>query len=127
MTVNEIFKDCLALGLETSDDNGDFNGFILPHFNLLLAEMFHYNNIARERAGKDALESIPVVVSLEEENPYETVFNSAMVYGLFTKLMIADGDTELAPTYLQLYYTHRDSALKAEYAEVTDYYESDFY
>lgn len=124
MTVKEMFEKSLALGLELHIDNNDYDNFVVPHFNLLLAEMYHYNNAARRRSGKEELTAVPVIVNWEEVNPYEEVYDSAMIYGLYAKLMVADGDTELAPTYMQLYYAHRDAALKAQWERIEDGYEA---
>ncbi len=124
MKVKEIYTNALALGLELPSESAEFEDFIVPHFNLLLYEMFRYNNIARQRADKEVLTSVPIISSADEENPYESVFDSAMIYGLYAKLMIADGDTELAPTYTQMYYANRDAALLAESEMVEDCYET---
>ena len=126
MTVNDIFENCLALGLELHGDNTDFDSFVVPHFNLLIAELQHYNNVARERNGKEKLASYPFVHSKEDESPFEEVLYSAVVYGLYAKLMLADGDSEQGGTYLQMYYAHRDAALKAEAEDVEDCYAADY-
>ena len=124
MTVQKIYVDMLALTLETKADNADFEDFVVPHFNLLLQELFYHNNIARQRNGKEPLTVVPRVESREEENPYEWQFDSALVYGLAAKLLTAD-EHGLEGTYLQLYYAAVNGALPAQEEKVVDCYAAD--
>lgn len=124
MTVDKIYEDMLTLTLETKVDNTDFEEFVVPHFNLLLQELFRHNNIARERNGKEPLAVVPKVSGKNEENPYEWQFDSALVYGLAAKLLTAD-EHGLEGTYLQLYYAAVNGALPAQYEMVEDCYAAD--
>ena len=125
MTVQNIYEDMLALTLETKVDNTDFEEFVVPHFNLLLQELFRHNNIARQRNGKEPLEKTPRVTDRNEENPYEWQFDSAMVYGLAAKLLTAD-EHGLEGVYLQMYYAAVNSALPAQSESVRDVYAADY-
>lgn len=126
MTVQKIYEDALALTLETKADNTDFEDFVLVHFNLLLAELFRHNNIARERNGKEPLAAAPRVSDKSEENPYEWQFDNAMVYGLAAKLLTAD-ENGLEGTYLQMYYAAVNGALPAMEEKVVDVYAAGSY
>ena len=121
MTVQEIYENMLALTLEKKTDNDDFEDFVVPHFNLLLQELFYHNNVARQRNGKEPLPVAPRVESREEENPYEWQFDSALVYGLAAKLLTAD-EHGLEGTYLQMYYAAVNAALPAQAEKVVDCY-----
>lgn len=125
MTVQTIYENMLALTVETTADNTDFEQFVVPHFNLLLHELFRHNNIARERNGKEPLSQPPVVERREEENPYEWQFNNALIYGLAAKLLTAD-EHGLEGTYLQLYYAAVNDALPAQAEAVEDVYAADY-
>ena len=122
MTVQKTFENALALTLETSADNTDFNDFILPHFNLMLAELFLTNNEARRRKNKPPLDYPPTLERLEDENPYEQELQAAMVYGLAAKLLTAD-ESDLAGTYLQQYYAMVNGAFSVTFDKVVDVYE----
>lgn len=121
MTVQNIYEDALALTLETTTDNTDFEDFVLVHFNLLLQELFRHNNIARKRNGKEILEKAPRIADRTEENPYEWQFDNALVYGLAAKLLTAD-ENGLEGTYLQMYYAAVNDALPAQLEDVEDCY-----
>lgn len=124
MTVQEIYEGALALTLETTADNTDFEDFVVVHFNLLLQELFRHNNVARQRNGRKPLLSAPKVTSRSEENPYEWQFDSALVYGLAAKLLTAD-EHGLESTYLQMYYSAVNDALPAQFEDVEDAYAAD--
>lgn len=126
MTVDKIYEDMLTLKLETKVDNTDFEDFVVPHFNLLLHELFRNNNIARERNGKEPLTAVPMVASRSEENPYEWQFYNALVYGLAAKLLTAD-EHGLEGVYLQQYYAAVNDALPAQFEDVEDAYAADSY
>ena len=121
MTVQNIYEDALALTLETTTENTDFEDFVLVHFNLLLQELFRHNNIARQRNGKEILEKAPRIADRTEENPYEWQFDNALVYGLAAKLLTAD-ENGLEGTYLQMYYAAVNDALPAQFEAVEDVY-----
>ena len=121
MKVQEIYENVLALTLETAEENAEFEDFVVPHFNLLLQELFRNNNIARQRNGKPLLTQPPKVKNTEEENPYEWQFDNAMTYGLAAKLFTA-GEQGLEGTYLQMYYTAVNDALPAQFEDVEDCY-----
>ena len=125
MKVKDIYNDVLALTLEKEADNSEFADFVVPHFNLLMAELFNYNNAARQRSGKQTLAAAAMVESLNDDVPYEDVLYAPMVYGLAAKLLTAD-ENELAGTYQQMYYSALDSAFTVESETVVDVYaESD--
>lgn len=125
MKVKDIYNDVLALTLEKEADNSEFADFVVPHFNLLMAELFNYNNAARQRSGKQTLAAAARVESLNDDVPYEDVLYAPMVYGLAAKLLTAD-ENELASIYQQMYYSALDSAFTVESETVVDVYaESD--
>ena len=114
MTVQTIYENMLALTVETAADNTDYEQFVVPHFNLLLQELFRHNNIARQRNGKEPLATVPKVAERKEENPYEWQFDNALIYGLAAKLLTAD-EHGLEGTYLQMYYAAVNDALPAQF------------
>ena len=124
MKVQEIYENMLAQTLETTADNTEYEEFVVPHFNILLRELFKHNNIARERNGKPLLEQPPKVTDRNEENPYEWQFDNALIYGLAAKLLTA-GEQGLESTYLQMYYAAIKDALPAQFEDVEDYYATD--
>lgn len=125
LKVKDIYNDVLALTLEKEADNSEFADFVVPHFNLLMAELFNYNNAARQRSGKQTLAAAARVESLNDDVPYEDVLYAPMVYGLAAKLLTAD-ENELAGTYQQMYYSALESAFTVESETVVDVYaESD--
>lgn len=123
MKMNEIYKQVLALTLETPSDNEDYKDFVVPVFNLLSAELFHHNNIARERNGKLPLATPAKVYSLTDDNPLEWQFDAAAVYGLAAKLLTGD-EHGLEGTFQQQYYALLADALKAQWEQVGDVYAS---
>lgn len=126
MTVQNIYENALALTLETTVDNTDFEEFVIVHFNLLLQELFRNNNIARQRNGKEPLTQTPRIADREEENPYEWQFDNALVYGLAAKLLTAD-EHGLETVYMQMYNAAVNDALPAQFEAVEDYYAADSY
>ena len=126
MTVREIYNSVLALTLETAADNQEYEEFVVPHFNLLLQELFRHNNVARQRNGKDVFTQPPKVADQSDANPYEWQFDNAVIYGLAAKLMTA-GESDLAGTYLQMYYSAVNDALPAQIENVEDVYAADSY
>lgn len=123
MTVREIYDNALALSFDLPEDNRHSEEFAVPMFNLLCAEMFHYNNIAREKNGLESLTKPAKVESLEDENPLEWQYDEAVVYGFATKLLTGQ-EHGLEANFNQMYLALRDSAIKAEYEQVVDAYAS---
>ena len=121
MKVREIYENMLTLTLESTAETEEYEGYIVPHFNLLLQELFTHNNIARQRNKKEVLTQPPIIVDENEENPYEWQLNNAITYGLAGKMLTA-GDQDLAATYMQMYYAAINSALKAQFEDVEDCY-----
>lgn len=123
MTVKDIYENALALSHDLPQDNRHYEDFALPLFNLLCVEMFHYNNVARERNGLEKLAKPAKVESLEDENPLEWQYDEAVVYGFAAKLLTG-AEHGLEGTFSQMYYAARDTALKAEAEQVVDVYAS---
>ena len=124
MTVQNIYEDALALTLETTVDNTDFEEFVIVYFNLLLQELFRHNNIARQRNGKEPYAVAPRITDRSEENPYEWQLDNAFVYGLAAKQLTAD-EHGLEGAYMQMYYAAVNDALPAQFESVEDYYAAD--
>ena len=121
MRVKDIYNDVLALTLETSTDNADFENFVVPHFNLVLADLFIYNNILRQRSGLERHTAPSRVRRIEDDVDYEDLLYAPMVYGLAAKLLTAD-ENELASIYQQMYYSALDGCFTVESETVVDVY-----
>ena len=126
MKVQEIYENVIALTLEIPEEDTEFKEYVVPHFNLLLQELFVRNNIARQRNGKEPLAILPKIKTTEDENPFEWQFDAALIYGLAAKLFTA-GENELANAYQQMYFNAVNGALPAEAEKVEDYYAADYY
>lgn len=89
--------------MTSREESEEYKAFAVDIFNILLGECFEYNNQMREHKGKEKLISVPVVNALTEESPYEEEYNTALVYGMAGKLLIADSNLKLGPVYQARY------------------------
>ena len=126
MKVQEIYENVLTLTLEKIEDTEEYESFVVPHFNMLLHELFSINNIARQRNKKEVLTQPPRVADTDDENPYEWQLDNAVLYGLAAKLLTA-GEQGLEGVYMQMYSAAVKDALPAQAENVEDCYAADYY
>ena len=103
MKVSEFLNRSLSLTMTSKDESEEYKEFAVDIFNILLGECFANNNQMREHKGKEKLSSVPVVNGLDEECPYEEEYNTALIYGMAGKLLIADSNLKLGPVYQARY------------------------
>lgn len=110
MLVKEIYENALALNIAKMADDEELEFFGIKLFNILLSETKAYNNCIRIRKGLEQLEKAPVIVSLNEEMPYEDEMYAPLSYGLASKLLAAQEETTLSSLYHNQYVTLLDMA-----------------
>ena len=93
MTVEEIYSMSKAWFFERPGSK-NYDEFILPVFNKVLAEIYDDNNMLRMRNGKEALESIPYVTSrsddLDELGIEEVYQRNVLPKGINANLLLDD-------------------------------------
>ena len=95
MTGNEIYYLALALLGEPSASAGDYETEVVRQkINILLPEVFLYNENYRAHAGKEPLVVCPTIAALSDEIPFEDMIcRLALPYGLASKLAYDDDET----------------------------------
>ena len=127
MTGSEIYNAALALTGEPPTSQGDYdNAVVLGLLNIIICEVFPYNNIRRESAGLEPLKEIPVTAALEDSPGYETALERECIpYGLAAHLMLSDDETGKAQFFNQKYEYSREALASAVLGEVKDVYGED--
>ena len=104
MDGNELLKRAMALYAETDTNDEDVKALSVPYINMVLAETFDVNNRMRDYAGKEPLESIPEIASLDDTIQYEDkLVKLALPYGLASKLYFDEDDNPRLTMFLQEY------------------------
>lgn len=103
MTFKKIFDKSLSLTLTPVNEGKDLEPFALDIFELMLGESFLNNNQLRKKKGLEVLKSVPTIGELATESPYETEFETAFIYGIAAKVLIADGDFKMGQVYQSKY------------------------
>ena len=104
MDGNELLKRAMALYAETDTNDEDVKALSVPYINMVLAETFDVNNRMREYAGKEPMESIPEIASLDDTIQYEDkLVKLALPYGLASKLYFDEDDNPRLTMFLQEY------------------------
>lgn len=107
MTVLELLQRALRLLFETDDT--DYRDPAIGFVEELLAETLGENNFLRQRAGKEPLDEIPLIESLETEIPWEQpLLLTVLPYGLASKIVYDDMDMDKV-----LYWQNRYAAALA--------------
>lgn len=127
MTGSDIYNAALALTGEPPTSQGDYDtAVVIGLLNIIICEVFPYNNIRRESAGLEPLEEIPVLAALEDAPGYETALEwECMPYGLAAHLMLSDDETGKAQFFNQKYEYSREALASAVLGEVKDVYGED--
>lgn len=94
MTANEIYLTALGLLGESSNSAGDYDEeVVVQKLNVMLPEVFPYNENLRQMAGLAPLSSCPMLQSLADDIPFETnIVRMALPYGLASKLAYDDDE-----------------------------------
>ncbi len=103
MKVKDIYENALALNISRMDDEDNLEFFAIKLFNLVLSEVFVYNNQLREKKGLQLMEKAPIVKSIDDEMPYENELYAPLSYGLASKLLSAQEEMNLAGLYNNQY------------------------
>lgn len=104
MDGNELLKRAMALYAETDTNDEDVKALSVPYINMVLAETFDVNNRMREYVGKEPMESIPEIASLDDTIQYEDkLVKLALPYGLASKLYFDEDDNPRLTMFLQEY------------------------
>lgn len=103
MQVKEIYENALALNIARTEDDEEMEYFAIKMFNILLSETRAYNECIRIKKGKEKLEKVPYISQLTDEMPYEDELYAPFSYGLASKLLAAQEETNLASLYNNQY------------------------
>lgn len=96
MTVNDIYTAALALLGEFPEQDSESVTVMISLLNTLIADCFDINNTLRIYKGKEKLDDIPFIESLDDEVVYEPeLCRDGLVYGL-ASLLILEDDTDRA-------------------------------
>ncbi len=102
MTAYELLATAASLFFES--DLSSYTEVALPFVNMILAECFETNNRLRRRAGKETLQTVPVLSDLKEIVPFEEkLVRQAMPYGLAAKLIYDELDSVRLNYFLSEY------------------------
>lgn len=122
MTIKNIYEGALSLTLSSIGDDEILERFVPPIFNIVLGECFAANNQIRIKNGKNELDRVPYISGISQENPYEEILNTALQYALASKLLLADGEMEIANLYNRQYLSEVSCSTPYVDMEVTDLY-----
>lgn len=104
MTGNELLTRARALFSETDTADEDVRTLAVPSINMVLAEVFDVNNRIRSYLGKDKLETVPEIGSLDDEiNCEEKLLRLALPYGLAAKLYFEEENNPRLSMFNQEY------------------------
>jgi len=94
MTATEIYIAALGLLGESSSSMGDYEEeVVVQKINIMLPEVFPYNQQMREQMGKAPLSDCPKIEALTEDIPFESIIvRMALPYGLASKLAYDDDE-----------------------------------
>ena len=111
MTGKEVYKNALALLFEDEAAAGDYNTYALPLLNMLLPELLGVNNQLRVLRGKEALDTAPVLKTLDAPLEYEPeLCRAALPFGLASRLVYDDNDLQKV-AYFNSAYVNAVNAL----------------
>lgn len=103
LKVKDIYENALALNISYMDEEDNLEFFAIKLFNIILAEVFVYNNQLREKKGLSKMSEAPIVESVDDEIPYERELYAPLSYGLASKLLAAQEEMSLASLYNNQY------------------------
>ena len=122
MTVKKIFTSALSLCGE-SNTAPYLADFAVDWANALLAQFFEAERSIRLANGSKPLSTVPMLVTAEDEVPYDdTLVRGAFVFGFAALICDLCDDRELAASFRARAATAADTAAKAHEHAVFDVY-----
>lgn len=118
MNAKEIYENALALDISYMEDEDNIEEFAIRLLNILVAEVFLYNNQIRQKKGKAPLERPSKVKSMDGEIDCEGELYAPLCYGLAAKMLTAQEETTLATIYNNQYVTLLEMVTPAVKVEV---------
>ena len=124
MTGSDIYNAALALTGEPPSSQGVYDtAVVVGLLNILVCEVFPYNNSLREAKGKLPMNAAPVLNTLADSAEYEAEMErECMPYGLAAHLMLSDDETGKAQFFNQKYEYSRETLAAAVLGEIRDVY-----
>lgn len=120
--VQEIYTYALALMYENLKNTKDYDQYLIPMMNILLAENFELNNNNRKAYGKEPLTEIPKVTAKSDIVPYEPIFcRQILPLGLAASFFVDDSMNKHADYFAQ----YNNARVSVERAVITSYYSND--
>lgn len=126
MTGAQLLVHSLAL-MDEPTTSTEYNTQSVYFINSLLAECFDINNSIRLAKSEAVLTSIPSITLLSETLTYEDeLVKAALPYGLAGYLLSVDpSQTPLSTKWLNKFEEQKEFAKRANYVDITDYYEEE--
>lgn len=118
MTAKEIYENALALDMGHIEDEDDLEYYAVKIMNVMLAELYIYNNQLRQKKGLPPMENPPVVYDMDDTVDFEPQMYSPASYALASKLLQAQEETSLAAVYHNQYVTLLELFMPAVAVEV---------
>lgn len=123
MTGQQIYETASAFLYEKDNEDADSKTFAVNFLNILLQEALPYENAVRRRAGKEQLETAPVLAELTEQIDYcDQITRAALPYGLASWYFQEALDNFQAENYRSKYLAALDDARKHFNGTVEDVY-----
>lgn len=124
MTGSDIYNAALALTGEPPTSQGDYEtSVVVGLLNILLSEVFPYNQILRESRGEEQMKEAPTLSRLTDSPGYEPEMErECLPYGLAAHLMLSDDETGKAQFFNQKYEYARENLATSYSGEVRDVY-----
>ena len=126
MTANQLYRTTLAIMSENESNASSYTEFVIPNINVLLSELYDTENSLRASNGEVLLTEIPEITQLTDVLPYnEQLCRTVMPYGLAVYLSLGDDEYSKAGFYDSRYQTSKLKYSRANYVDVSDYYEDE--
>ena len=122
MKIKKIFTSALSLCGE-SNTAPYLADFAVDWANTLLAELYETEQSIRAANGEQLLSTVPVLITAEDEAPYDdTLVRGAFVLGFAALICDLCDDRELAATFRARAANAAQNAAKAHEHQVCDIY-----
>ncbi len=126
ITVKELLRQAMSLMGEESRYEGGYSEFAVDLVNQLIVDCFECNNTRRMFAGKEPLEDLPVMATLNDVIPFEyAVITGVLRYGLAYWLLFQDDENDKANICNANYEGNKLRLSKAVEQEIADVYGGD--
>lgn len=126
MTAAELLDNALAVLATTRAESPDYCEYAVPLINLLLAELFEYNNALLAAKGRPEQSGIGKISALDDELPIEEeLARTAMPMGLCAQFVMDDDDLAKAAYYRNRYVSAVEEAGRWITGPIVDFYAGD--